>query len=328
MTEACVEVENYSDSEEDDVDCMSNDSRGDDEDFHEKLSDKFLLKKRRCNFRSLIKSSDISTRAWNIDKTRQKLLERLMLLPIGKHSFEVLAKFIINHQILEIVKVLKVGSCVDLQAKVNLDSPNFSKLGSENVIIKIYQQKTTLKADSARAQKFEGFVCSKERNPLPNPVPRYFYHFNYDIEALTILKVGNIVFSKMIGDYKPAPNLIQMIKSNPKKKLAYLENLLELIKRNRGFWDSPSSSKNILWHQNQWMIVCLTEKCSEKRKTFNIASNIYATLKIFLHFGVPCDVMLAKINECFPQNFHRRYDNWLIDIISKINEKLISEYLK
>lgn len=232
----------------------------------------------------------------NVDKSRLIKLNQILLLPIPQHSMEILSKLIVNHQISEIVKVLKVGaSSVLLHAKVNLLSAVYSDVESDDVILKIFTGKNHTKSDIQAAKLYNPRVYSKDRNKDKYPHKGYYYrdHLNaVDKEDLLIFRIDNVVVTKMIGIDKPAANLIQMIKQNPQNIEKYYEEIRDLINHFRArdyrFWNRKSSTKDILWHNGEWNFIDYGVENTYNQENYikSVGNNLTSVIKAFQHYGL------------------------------------------
>lgn len=325
MTETCA-IPKAVEADEGENDYLFVDSEDDDEEYYEKLVDDSLSKKKRRNFRKSINSSDSSTRTWNIDKTRQNLLKRLTLLPLGKRSFEVLSKFVINHQILEIVKVLKFGSCLEVHVKLNLKKQNVSELETYNSVVKVFQHQKNLRPDLEAAKKFKEALDGKNKN---NPNANQLQQSNGKA-----LRIENIVFIKMIGD-EELP-LLQMINANPKKLRGYFEDILGKMTGNKNVpnWKfmKKTTPKDILWYKSQWMVVCnVINHTPRTDEQFCYVVNLYSIAKVFDHFGLAGEELVRSYSNSLAKyernTFCHRYDRD-VSVIVRINDGSFEVFTK
>lgn len=256
----------------------------------------------------------------NIDQSRLKLLSKVALMKIPERSIKILSKFVINHQLQEIVKVLKTSrNCVTIHAKVNPSNIIYRELESDDVIIKIFTLNKHASPDRERAKKYTAQVNSRDRNKWKfmdkhKTNQGYFNHL-LDNEDLLIIRADNVVVMKMIGVDRRALNLVEMIKKYPQRRREFYRDIIELAKlfRSRSFqyWHARASVKDILWHNNEWNFICHPQQvnCSNWKKMTkadNFFRNVFAIMKLFQRFGLS----VAELKESYVQVFrtHRKYD--------------------
>lgn len=231
---------------------------------------------------------------WKIDKQRSKNLGKISNLPIPQRSILILSKLVINHQITEIVRVLdKRRDCVTIHARINLNSQVYREEDSDSVLIKVFTRKLNTRVNFTSAKLFRGVAYSEERNRNhPKTNDRSFF-VPFDKEILPILSIDNVVIVKMVGDQRPPPSLVEMVKRFPQRRKQFYRQIIELVVRLRDqsyqFWSSKASIRNILWHNNEWNILYneldVDVFCMEDNERI-FSRNLIAVMKVFLHFGL------------------------------------------
>lgn len=172
------------------------------------------------------------------DKSRSRQLKFLSQLPLTGSSIEILSKLIINHQIASVEKVLSSSKhSIILQGKINTKHKKFTRLYSDDVIIKVMKNDEHQKLNETAQREFANL---KEKSDILNcPIP--------------LIKSGHIVVMTMIGENgQPANTLKEVISNKEKKREEVLEGVLE-------FWHTMRYKKfdptHYLCHDNKWWII-------------------------------------------------------------------------
>lgn len=260
----------------------------------------------------------------NIDQSRLKLLSKVALLKIPERSIKVLSKFVINHQLQEIVKILGTSkNCVTIHAKVNPNNIIYRDLESDDVIVKVFTLNKHESPDVEGAKEYTAQLNSRDRNKWKfmdkDKAKDFRYgYFNHllDKEDLPIIRADNVVVMKMIGVDRKALNLVEMIKKHPQRRREFYRDIIELAKlfrsRNGQFWHERSSVKDILWHNSEWNFICHPKSiiCSNWKKIMkadNFFRNLVSIMKLFQRFGLST----AELKEAFVQVFssNKSYGN-------------------
>lgn len=268
-------------------------------------------KKRRTQFKT-------GTNSWNIDKARLNKLVKLPLLKLPQSSVDILSKLIINYQLKEITKVMRITDhTVSLHGKVSLLNQNFKELESDDVIIKIFTRKNHSKPDIEAAKDFNPRVYSKDRNKGKLPHIGYFWNNDHiDSDDLLINRIDNVV---MVGYYKPVQKLIKRVQENPHETRDYYKQLIKLVygfkSRDLWFWNERASLHDILWHRNEWIIVAqkapIFRSYKIKEKVF--AQNLISLFSLFQHNGLTLGELKSEFFRVFKHNVFYSYGCKLYD---------------
>lgn len=180
------------------------------------------------------KSFRKSSNSWNLDRTRLHKMKKLACLPMPKKSLEILSKLVINHQLKEIVKVLKVAkNCVTLHVKVNLDNKFYSHLKSEDVVIKIFTLKNHKKPDVESAKHYQAEIYHKSLDVLvrglssgESVLQSQLNYCRFKDHSYEIMRIENVVVAK----FRLKKDVLKEAwKENPALKLEYTRGLVENI---------------------------------------------------------------------------------------------------
>lgn len=290
-----------------------------DYDFHLNLTNKTNCRGRNKLRKTFVKSYN----DWNIDRKRKEKLVKVSSLPIPQRSIFILSKLVINHQLDKIIKVIDTkNDCVTIHAKINLNHENYRELESDDVIIKVFTRNNHTRPDMESAKLFKGVVYSKDRNiNRPENDSKYFY-FPMERESLNLALHDNIVIMKMVGDKKPAPRLVDMIKMHPHLRHELYRQIIELVIRLRDkgyqFWCCKASIRNILWHNDEWNIL-YNEKdrigCFSYEESDKSVKNLLSVLKVFLHFGLSRKELRETLDDLLSK---RQPQRWQIDVVKKV----------
>jgi hypothetical protein len=256
-----------------------------------------------------------------------QLLDKIQLLPIFKGSKENLSKLIVTHKICEISKTLKVSKrSVTLQGKVNLKNRVFSKLESNDVVIKIYNNQQDVQYD---------FLALSAEKPMQvmkiNFVSAWIYtnekHF---VDNLKIYSYKNIVVLKMFENMKTLPQIAQECPDKIDEIFYELFTLIcELKKRHEQLWtEKVEVAKNIFWSNDKWFLMNVAKRNPEHnvepRKSQFILSMI-EFVQYFRNLGLR-DVVLHTSTYFF-HHPHRRFFKWDHELRKIINRKFFGNRL-
>jgi hypothetical protein len=289
----------------------------------------FDIKKRSEKKQKVFEKKIDGLSVWNVGNSKKSKLRELSLMKIPPRSIEVLSKFIVNHHLEEIKSVVKVGTKTTvLHAKSNHQHKVYHNLESNDVIIKIFTQKNHTKPDVEAAKNSEVIVFSKNRNKGKLPHVGFFSHLtNIDCECLNIEQIENVVILKMIGANHPAKTLINMIKENPQKLQSYYRELLGLIRffkyRDERFWRLKASMQDILWHNNQWMLISHANRNDDNKNDDCIASNLVSFVKTFHSYGLSNEELKKDFLKLFVNiDESELHYNWQHDKPMNINSDM------
>lgn len=244
---------------------------------------------------------------WDIDKTRQQELQKLLLLNLPQHTVDIMSKLIINHQIIHIGQVLDVtASCITIKAKVNLKKEIFKELSSEDVRLKIFTKKNHTRPDLEAAESFSLYV--KREIVVHWPKERKSACFEVK-ENMVVHRIDGIVFIDTRTSAKPVYSIQQMVKNDIEKALDHYDSLLVLIKKLKAqdshFWTQPANMQNIFYHDNEWKIIEHKSELPHSTKSFGyFVGNINSLTKVFAKHGVPMHKMYAPCYQHFWDNRH------------------------
>lgn len=262
---------------------------------------------------------------WDLDRNRKKLLKSVVSLPIPQRSIEILSKFCANHQLKEIVSIMKISRrSVTVHARVNIKHELYRNLESSNVVIKVFTRKNSKKVDIERAKNWNLRVHSvhRARQKFPHESRYYDFYSGNHCESLTVLRIDNIVIMKMIGFGKPAMTLAQRIHRNLKDAKDLLTELLSTVKMfiEKSWQFSPGSDANqIFWHKDEWVFV--TKDCPDyKLKNKFYGRNVLAILRVFRFFGMKTKEIKNLLKHVYSQTHTLSY--YHREMMTYVDEKL------
>lgn len=313
---------------ENDDDVMSNygsDRVFDIEDQFHSCKDKRKISRDRKCFRKSFKS-------WDIDKKRLLQLTKLSLMELPQRTIHVLSKMIINRQITEIGKVIKIRrNCITIRVKVNLQNANYRDLVYEDVLLKVFTRKNHTKPDIETA-KNSSHQRLLDRHVLQQSNETCYYNnFMHSTKKdnLIIMRIDSIVIIRSVDSTPRLQSLEDVLKNNPYRRLPVLKNLLELVKALREsdylFWNQLTSMKNIFYNNDAWSIVYTNQESSRanqhKQSLKNFTENIAALVNLFHRFGVP---MIDLKYTCFQvfKSDRRGFSHVLSQLNTKFNWSL------
>lgn len=270
-----------------------------DDQFH-RYQDRTETSRPKKRFRKSFKN-------WDIDKPRLLQLQKLSLMKLPQRTIHVLSKLIINHQITEIGKVVKIRrNCITIKAKVNMQSANYRNLLYEDIILKIFTSKNHTKPDVESAK-----VCSdplRLDRDIYQPANRIHYYRNLmylaNIHDLIVMRIDSIVIVKSV---RTTPGLEEVLRRQPYLRVAVLENLLESVRALREsdnlFWGQLTSMNNIFYRNYEWDIVYTKQgssRSSENGQSLkNFTANVAALVNVFRRHGVPRDDLKYACYQAF-----------------------------
>lgn len=307
------------DNRESDNDCDNFDSATNNEVlFHSSQVNSKLPRHQKCFRKGLNK--------WNIDKQRLLQLQKLSSMGIPKQTTNVLSKLILNHQITEIGKIVKIRrNCLTITAKLNLQNANYNNLVYEDVLLKVFTRLKHAKPDERTAKEYIDRLHLEERRKQPDPEEIYFYNnFMYPAfeESLFIMRIDSIVVIKL---KIRVPRLITLEDVLRKKSycrrygpLDILKEVLELVRASREvnylFWNQPTSMGNIFYSKSAWQIVYTNQESTRpnqhKRSLNSFSQNVVALVNIFHRHGVSMEDIKYECYKVF--KFRSRGFNQLL----------------
>lgn len=233
---------------------------------------------------------------WRVDKLRLGRLNDISLLPIPQHSKDILSKLTIKRQLNEIKEVLKVANdCVTLKAKFDMDKEIFGHIDTQDVVIKIFTGKNHTKPDVDSAKQYN-VSATIERKNVDHGYKQYFY------QRTPVLCIDNVVISIMVGYEKSAFNSLITKVVDRKNVEKYYQELLKLVPkfkdRSKITWDDVISDKNILWHNNRFIISHRYEYCRKGRR-YCSAKTFQSVIKVFRYYGVSWKNFKEAFNTVF-----------------------------
>ena len=242
------------------------------DDFFEYEDDEYL--KSRCDREHTASVKKVE----NVGNSMQSKIRKLLPLPSRINA--LLSNLVNKYELEEIKRIIDIGTnSISVHAKTNAENQIFGNLKRDNVVLKIFTRKNHTKPDVASVEKYE---CSVQNA------------FGTHCENLVLFRLDNVVVLRMVGERKPAKNIFEISKKNPRKLQSYFREILELIRYtkfyNNKFWYLKKSMRNIVWHENQWMIFhrdinTFFFKTVEKKNDC-IALNLVSLVKTFKSFGL------------------------------------------
>lgn len=309
------------------------------------MEDDFYLKQNKAKVPRYKRCIRKDSKGWNIEKQRLLQMQKLFLMEIPERTKHVLSKLLVNHQITDIGRVIKIRrNCVTIAAKVNLENANYKDLFYEDVRLKIFTKNNHTRPDLETAKDFIQQLRLRERRKLPDPEQIYFYNnFMYPAfeESLFIMRIDSIVVTKC---NRTAPRLL-ILEDVLKKKsymrvgiLEALKQILNIVKASREndylFWNQLTSMRNIFYRKDTWEIIYNKQGSSRssqhKQSLKNFTENIAALVNIFHRYGASMDDIKYECYKAFKSK-RRGFSHVLSQLKNKFGWSwpcFIDHYLK
>ncbi|KAG5677151.1 hypothetical protein PVAND_006933 [Polypedilum vanderplanki] len=244
------------------------------------------------------------------------IFEKIKNLPL-KPTFSIntkqhLQKLVIDKKIKDIGKIIKNNiNSIEIEAIANVNVKPFEEFNDEHVKIIIFEKEENF-IGPIHAYSRCTPIGGDERDEIYEPVVS---NMKFDHEWLTLLRLHNIVISKIMKDSK---SIEQIIKENPTKIVKIFQEILNLVLdvevRDHYFWSHNSNgADNILWWNQKWIILNGEFKVSNA----GFISNLIKVLDLFRVNGMSMKQLENELWKAFQDNVWRRRPRYVYTRIRK-----------